>query len=89
MTIIFSTLYSQKVKEKTGYLYEYKPYIWKIPIFGRIRFVNDDREMINKLIDRNIDLNKELILIGEATLKKEERRRLKEMSGLSHIKPTK
>ena len=38
----------------------------------RLVLVNDDREMINKLIDRNIDLNNELILIGEAALKKEE-----------------
>ena len=73
----FSLLYSQKVKEKTIYLYEYKPYIGRFLLFGKARFVNDDREMINKLIDRNIDLNNELILIGEAALKKEESKAIK------------
>ena len=73
----FSLLYSQKVKEKTIYLYEYKPYIGRFLLFGKARFVNDDREMINKLIDRNIDLNKELIIIGEAALNKQESKAIK------------
>ena len=42
-----------------------RPYIGRFLLFGKARFVNDDREMINKLIDRNIDLDKELILVDE------------------------
>ena len=34
----FSLLYSQKVKEKTIYLYEYKPYIGRFLLFGKARF---------------------------------------------------
>jgi hypothetical protein len=61
----YAGIKSIEVNGKTGHLYEYKGYPGRFLLFGGVHFVHDDQTAVNKLIDRDIDLRKELIITDD------------------------
>jgi len=58
----FTLLQSIKVGAKTAHLYEYRSYPGRFLLYGRIHTAKDEKEVIKKLLDQSIDLNRELII---------------------------
>jgi hypothetical protein len=59
-----------EVEKGTGYLYEYMRYPGRFLLYGNIQPARDDNAMIKKMLDRSIDLRKELIIIEDSKFKK-------------------
>jgi hypothetical protein len=57
-----------EIEKGTGYLYEYIKYPGRFLLYGNIRSVKDDKEIIKKMLDKRIDLRKELIIIGDGKI---------------------
>jgi hypothetical protein len=68
---------SIEVNGKTAHLYEYKGYPGRFLLFGKIHTVRDDQVAVNKLVDRNIDLRKELVITDDGTLNQWQNRTVK------------
>lgn len=61
----FTLLKSIEVGTKTAHLYEYMPYPGRFLLYGTIRTAKNDKEIIAKLLDRSIDLKRELIIYSK------------------------
>ena len=61
----FKFLKSVKVDASTVYLHEYETNAGRFMIFNKASYVKDDKAVIEKLLDKQIDLRKELILLED------------------------
>jgi len=53
------------VGKKSAYLYEYLKYPGRFLLYNKTHKVKDDKEMIEKLLDRNVDLRKVLVVLSK------------------------
>lgn len=61
----YSLLHSTKFDEKTAFLYENLRYKGRFFLSGLIHKVRNEKEMMQKLTDKSIDLRKEIVVITE------------------------
>jgi hypothetical protein len=59
-----------EIEKGTGYLYEYTRYPGRFLLYGNILSVKDDNAMIKKMLDRSVDLKKDLVIIENTKFKK-------------------
>lgn len=64
----FNLLQSIEAGTKTAHLYEYTRYPGRFLLYGTIRTARDDREMVEKLLDRSINLRQELLVLSKDPL---------------------
>jgi len=69
----FNLLQSIEAGKKTAHLYEYMPYPGRFLLYGRIHSAKDDREVVEKLLDHNIDLKQELVILSKDVIRLDER----------------
>jgi hypothetical protein len=58
-----------EIEKGAGYLYEYMKYPGRYLLYGSIQSVKDDNAMIKKMLDRSVDLRKELIIVEDSKFK--------------------
>jgi hypothetical protein len=61
----FTLLSQVTVNDNPVYLYEYSAYPGRFLLFSRVKGVPDEKSMIEKLLDRTIDLRQELIVLSK------------------------
>jgi hypothetical protein len=60
----FTLLETIETMHKTAYLYEYNQYAGRFSFFGKVHVAKNDKQMIEKILDRNIDPRRELIILS-------------------------
>lgn len=74
----FNLRESIDINGKKAYLYEYTRNTRRFYLFGKIHRVGSDQEMVTKMLDKNVDLRKELIILSKG---KESNSQLNKESG--------